>query len=360
MPNRLSGRLPRRLIVVLALAAFAAFAGPALFSSTRALTAAAPQSGYHLLKKIEIGGEGGWDYLTFDSGARRLYVSRQNRVIVIDTDAGKVVGEIPNTNGVHGIAIAADVGKGFTSNGRDNTATVFDLNTLKVLGEAKTGLNPDAIIYDPSSHRAFTFNGSGKSATAIDAKTGEVAGTVNLDGRPEFAAADGKGMVYVNLEDKNAVLAFDAKSLAIKGTWPIAPGERPTGLSIDPKNMRLFIGCGNKKMVVMDAKSGKVVTDLPIGSGVDATAFDPNAALAFSSNGEGTLTVVHEDSPDKFTVVENATTQRGARTMAVDPKTHMVFLATAAFEPAPAPTTENPRPRPKMIPNSFVILVFGN
>jgi DNA-binding beta-propeller fold protein YncE len=311
------------------------------------------------LKKLEIGGDGGWDYLTMDSDGRRLYVSRATRVIVIDVDSGTVAGEIAGTNGVHGIAIASDLGRGFTSNGRDNTATIFDLKTLKKIGDVSTGKNPDAIIYDDASHRVFTFNGGSSDTTAIDAAKGEVAGTIALGGKPEFAAADGKGMVYVNIEDKSEVVAIDSKALTVKARWPLAPGEEPSGMSMDRKTRRLFVGCGNKKMIVMNADNGKVVADLPIGQGVDATAFDPSAKLAYSSNGEGTLTVVREDSPDKFTVLENATTQRGARTMAVDSKTHNVYLATAQFGPPPAPTAERPRPRPAMIPGSFVILVLG-
>lgn len=316
-------------------------------------------AGYHLLKRIEIGGEGGWDYLTVDGAARRLYVSHATRVVVIDIDKGAVVGEIPSTNGVHGIAIAPELGRGFTSNGRDNTSTIFDLKTLNVLGQVKTGTNPDAIIYDPATRRVFAFNGRSADATAIDAAAGTVAGTIALGGKPEFAAADGRGMVYVNIEDKSEVVAIDSKKLTVKARWPLAPGQEPSGMAMDRQTRRLFIGCANKKMIVMNADNGRVVADLPIGDGVDGTTFDPETKLAFSSNGEGTLTVVHEDSADKFAVVENAPTQRGARTLALDPKTHAVFLATAQFGPPPAATPERPHPRPSMVPGSFVILVFG-
>jgi YVTN family beta-propeller protein len=320
---------------------------------------AKPAAGYHLLKRIAVGGEGGWDYLTVDSAARRLYVSHATRVVVIDLDKGAVVGEIPNTNGVHGIAIAPELGRGFTSNGRDNNVTIFDLKTLSVLAQVKTGTNPDAIIYDPASRRVFAFNGRSNDATAIDAASGNVAATIALGGKPEFAVADGKGAVYVNIEDKSEVLAIDSNKLAVKAHWPLAPGEEPSGLAMDRQTRRLFVVCANKKMIVMNADNGHIVTDLPIGQGVDATAFDPETKLAFSSNGEGTLTVVHEDSPDKYTVVENATTQRGARTMALDPKTHTVYLATAQFGPPPAATPDRPRPRPTIVPGSFVVLVFG-
>ena len=315
--------------------------------------------GYHLLKRIEVGGEGGWDYLTVDSAARRLYVSRSTRVMVFDADTGSSVGEIPDTPGVHGIAIADDLGRGFTSNGRDGSVTIFDLKTLKPLSKVKVGTNPDCILYDPETHRVFAFNRGSSDVTAIDAKTGEVAGLIALGGHPEFGVADGKGMVFVNLDDKSEVVAIDSRKLVAKAHWSVAPGEDPSGMAIDRKHMRLFSVCGNKKMTVMDANSGKVIADLAIGGGTDAAGFDPETNFAFSSNGEGTLTVVHQDSADKYAVVENVPTLRGARTMALDPKTHKVYLATAQFGPPPAATPERPNPRPSIVPNSFVILVFG-
>jgi DNA-binding beta-propeller fold protein YncE len=317
------------------------------------------KSQFHLLRKLEIGGEGGWDYLIVDNDMRRLYVSHATRVVVIDADKGAVIGEIPNTNGVHGIAIASELGRGFTSNGRDGTATIFDLKTLKIIGQAKTGRNPDAIIYDPASRRVFAFNGASHDATAIDAESGAVAGSIELGGKPEFAVADGKGLVYVNIEDKSEVVEIDSKNLKVNARWPLAPGEEPSGMAMDRKARRLFIVCSNKKMIVMDADKGRVITSLPIGEGVDAAAFDPEKKLVFASNGEGTLTVVRQDSADKYSVIENATTQRGARTMALDPKTHNVYLPTAQFGPPPAPTPERPHPRPSIMPGSFVILVFG-
>lgn len=316
-------------------------------------------TGYHLLQKIEVGGEGGWDYLTLDNEARRLYVSHATHVIVIDVDKAAIVGDIPNTNGVHGIAIASDLGRGFTSNGRDSKVTIFDLKTLKVLGEATVGKNPDAIIYDISTHRVFAFNRGSSDVTAIEAANGMVVGTIALGGHPEFATADGKGGVYVNLDDKSEVVALDSRKLTVKNRWSVAPGEDPSGMAIDSQHQRLFSVCGNKKMVVSDYIKGVVVTTVPIGTGTDAAAFDPGAKMIFSSNGEGTLTVVREDSGGKYSVVENASTQRGARTMAVDPKTHKVYLATAQFGPAPTATPERPNPRPTMVPGSFVILVFG-
>lgn len=345
------------LVVLLALAGVTAFVDDARAQTP---STARSSSGYHLLKKIEAGGEGGWDYLIVDGAARRLYVSRGTRVMVFDADSGASVGEIPDTPGVHGIAIADDLGRGFTSNGRDGSVTIFDLKTLKPIGKVKVGTNPDCILYDPATRRVFAFNRGSSDVTAIEAKTGEVAGLIALGGHPEFATADGKGMVFVNLDDKSEVVAIDSKKLVAKAHWPVAPGEDCSGMAIDRKHGRLFSVCGNKKMTVMDASTGKVVADLPIGSGPDAAGFDPETSLAFSSNGtDATLTVVHQDSADKYSVVANVPTQRGARTMALDPKTHNVFLATAQYGPPPAATAERPNPRPTVLPNSFVILVFG-
>ena len=317
------------------------------------------QSGYHLLGKIKIGGEGGWDYVTVDSAARRLYVSHSTQVEVLDVDRGTVVGKIPDTKGVHGIALAPELNRGFTSNGREDTVTIFDLKTLAVVGSAKTGKNPDAILYDAASRRVFTFNGGSRDATAIEAASGTVAGTVELGGRPEFAVADGEGTVYVNLEDKSTVVALDSRKLAVKTRWPLAPCEDPSSMAMDKKNGRLFIGCRNRLMAVVDSQSGKVLATLPIGQGVDATVFDPETALVFNSNGDGTITVVQEDSPDKFHGVENVVTQRGARTIALDAKTHKLFLPVAEYGPPPAATPEQPRLRPSIVPDTFTILVVG-
>ncbi|HAF14562.1 MAG TPA: YVTN family beta-propeller domain-containing protein [Blastocatellia bacterium] len=316
-------------------------------------------SGYHLLKKFVLGGEGGWDLLTFDSAAHRLYISRSTHVMVVDADSGAIVGDIPNTPRVHGIAIAPEFGKGFTSNGGDASVTIFDLKTLKTLGQVKVGQNPDAIIYDPASKRIFTFNGGSKDTTAIDAKSGTVAGTLALGGRPELGVADEHGKIFVNLEDKTQVVAFDSRKLTVDATWPLAPGEEPTGIAMDRKHRRLFVVCANKLMAVINADNGKLVTTLPIGSGVDGAGFDAERQLAFSSNGDGTLTVVHEDSPDKFSVAENVVTQRGARTLDVDQKAHRVFLITADFGPPPPATAERPHPRPSIVPGTVTLLVFG-
>lgn len=324
------------------------------------VSASPASADYHLIKKVALGGEGFWDYLTVDVPNRHVFISRGTHVMVVDADTHAVVGDIPDTQGVHGIAIANDLGRGFTSNGRANTVTIFDLKTFKVLGTVPTGQGPDAIIYDPASHRVFTMNGRSGDSTAIDGAEGKVAGTIPLGGRPEFATADGAGHVYANLEDKSMVVAIDSNALKVLNTWPLAPGDSPSGMAIDAAHRRLFSGCHNKMMAIMDADSGKVVATPPIGQGVDANGFDPGTELAFSSNGEGTLTVVHEDAPDKFTLVGNVSTQRGARTMALDTKTHNVYLVTAEFGPAPAPTADQPRPRPSMVPNSFTLLVFGN
>ncbi|HEV2495295.1 MAG TPA: YncE family protein [Terriglobia bacterium] len=315
--------------------------------------------GYHLLTKKVLGGEGFWDYLTCDSTARRLYISRGTHVMVVDADNYDVVGDIPNTDGVHGIALAPEFGHGFISDGRANQVTIFDLKTLKTLGTAPTGEGPDGIIYDPGSKRVFTFNGHGGNSTAIDAATGKVAGTIPLDGRPEFAAADGQGHVYNNLEDKSIVLQIDSRTLKVLNRWPLAPCESPSGMAIDPEHRRLFIGCHNKMMAIVDSDAGKIVATPPIGQGVDANRFDPGTQLAFSSNGDGTLTVIHQDSPDKYSVVESVQTQRGARTMALDRKTHRVFLVTAEFGPPP-PAAPGERRRPSMVPGSFTLLVLGN
>jgi DNA-binding beta-propeller fold protein YncE len=326
-----------------------------MFASTLALAAG---SGYHVVTTYKIGGDGGWDYLTADSDARRLYISRATHVMVLDADSGKSVGDIPDTPGVHGIALAPELGRGFTSNGREGTVSIFDIKTLVVSNKVKVGENPDAILYDPATKRVFTFNGRSQDSSAIDAASGKVLATIKLDGKPEFAASDAKGEVFVNIEDKSELVAIDADKMEVKAKWPLAPCEEPSGLSIDRKNRRLFAGCGNKMMAVVDADSGKVLATPPIGDGVDATTFDPETGLAFASCGEGVLTVVKEDSPGKFSA-ENVPTQQGARTLALDFKTHNVFVVTAKFGPPPAATADNPHPRRSIMPDSFVVLVVG-
>ncbi len=337
---------------------------PVLFSLTvavcRAAGPAAPERSaggpYHFIKEIPIGGEGGWDYLSVDSAGQRLYVSHGSEVVVIDLAKDQVVGVITNTPGVHGLAPAPELGRGFVSCGRESKAAIVDLKTLQILSKVDTGQNPDGMLYEPGQQEAYMFNGRGQSATVIDAKVGKVVATIPLGGKPEFAQADSKaGRVYNNLEDKNEVAVIDTKSHQVVTNWPIARGEEASGMAIDLKNHRLFLGCGgNKTMVMMDSATGKVITSVPIGQGVDANAFDPGTGFAFASCGDGTVTIAHEDTPDKLTVVQTLETQRGSRTMTIDPKTHKIYLAAAKFE-APA---EGQR-RGKMVPDSFKILVYG-
>ncbi len=314
----------------------------------------AANTGYHVITRFQLGGEGGWDYLTVDSEAGRLYISRSTHVMVVDLETGKPAGDIPDTPGVHGIALAPELNRGFTSNGRADTSTIFDLKTLKVIGQVKTGANPDAIVYDPFSGLVFTFNGRSQDATLFNAATGEVVKTLALGGKPEFAAADGKGKVYVNIENTSEAAEIDSQKLLVTKRFSLKPGDEPTGMAIDQKRHRVFSGCHNKLMTVLDVESGKVAAMVPIGERVDGNGFDRELGLAFSSNGDGTLTVVRESSPGKFEVAETVTTQAGARTMAIDPKTHNIYLPTAEF----APTTD-PKARPKIVEGSFVVLVVG-
>jgi len=316
--------------------------------------------GYHVVHRFVLGGDGGWDYLTLDTASRRLYIARSTRVMVIDADSGTVVGEIPNTPGVHGVALVPALHRGFASAGRDRSVSMFELGSLRPLATVKTtGGNPDAIVYEPATRRVFTFNGAGANTTAIDATSPGVVGTVALGGKPEFAVAPGDGRIFVNIEDRSELVTLDARALAVTARWPLKPCEEPTGLALDARHDRLFVGCSNRLMAVVDASAGRVVATLPIGGGVDGVAFDPGTGLAFSSNGEGTLTVVREVTPDSFVVAENVPTQRGARTLALDPQRHNVFVVTAEFGPAPAPTPEQPRPRPSIVPGSFVVLVLA-
>jgi DNA-binding beta-propeller fold protein YncE len=313
-----------------------------------------------VLRALKVGGEGGWDYVTLDAEARRIYLPRSTRVMVLDLD-GKTIGEIADTPGVHGVALAPALDRGFTSNGRGDSVTIFQLSTLKVLQIVKvTGGNPDAILFEPSTQRVFTFNGSGKNATVFEAATGKVLGTIPLGGKPEFPAADGRGCIFVNIEDTHQIAVLDAKAMKELHRWDIAPLEDPTGLALDDAHHRLFAVGGNQLMAVVDAQSGKVVKTLPIGKGADAAAFDAATQTVYSSNGDGTLTLIHEDSPNAFTVLASVPTKRGARTMALDPKTHQIFLPAAEYGPAPAATPEQPRPRPAMVKDSFHLLVVGN
>ncbi len=312
--------------------------------------AAAAGSGYQAARTLAIGGEGGWDYVTVDAAGRRLFVSHGNEVEVVDLKSGKVTGKIPDTQGVHGIAVASAAGRGYVSNGRTDNVTMFDLKTLKTLGTIPTGKKPDAIIYDKADGVVMSFNGESGSTTVIDAATGKVNGTIDLGGGPEFAVADGKGKVYVNLEDKSEILQLDPKALKVDQRWPLKPCEEPSALSMDQASRRLFVGCRNKMMAVVDADTGKVVATVPIGRGVDAGRFDPKTKFAFASCGDGTTTVVHEDSPDKFTVVDTLTTKVSARTMELDPVTHNIYLPFAEVTPAPGGG------RPKIVPGTFAVL----
>ncbi len=322
-----------------------------------AVVAVAAGPGYHVVHTYKLGGEGGWDYLISQPSAHRLFISRGTHVIVFDTQSGKTVGEIADTPGVHGIAFAPELGLGFVSNGREGTVSIFDLKTLKTSKKVKVEQNPDAIIYDPATKRVFAFNGRSHSASVVDAEKGDVLQTIKLDGKPEFAASDEKGEVFVNIEDKSELVAIDSNKMAIKSTWSLAPCDEPSGLAMDVKNRRLFVGCDNKMMAVVNADDGKVLATPAIGEGVDATAFDPGTGLAFASCGEsGVLTVVKEESPEKFTVAENVTTKQGARTMALDTKTHNVYTVTAKFGPPPAPTATDPHPRHAILPGTFEVI----
>jgi len=322
-----------------------------------------PEGGYRLLKKYDLGAAPGgkeyWDYITFDSSTRRLYISHNTEVKVVDADSGKVVGSIPDLKRVHGIALVADVGRGFISDGGADEVVVFDPKTLKVSGHIKTGGNPDCIIYDPASKHVFTMNGKTNDSSVIDPATATIVGTIPMGGRPEYAVADGKGMIYDNIEDKNEVVALDSRSLTIKARWPIAPAEEPTAMDMDVKHKRLFIGGRNKILAIMDADSGKVVQTFPIGAGVDTNIYEPATGLVFTAVREGTLHIFHEDSPDKFSVVQSIQTEFGARNMALDPKTHKLFIDTADFAPAGAATAEQPNPQPTPVSGTFRLLVYG-
>ena len=319
---------------------------------------ASPQ--YRLAREVSLPGDDGWDYLTFDDAAHRLFIARGTQVQVVDTDHLTLLGAIADTPGVHGVALATDVGHGYISAGRSGTIVVFDLKTLARLKEIKaTGENPDAIIYDSATHRVFSFNGRGRNATVIDVNTDEVSATIPLDAKPEFAVADGKGRVYVNLEDKSSIAQIDAQHATVTAVWPISGCESPTGLSIDLTGQRLYAGCGNKVMAVLDAKSGHTIGTAPIGGGVDGAKYDSGTHLAFASCGEGVLTVIATGAGGKPEVAQSLTTQRGARTIALDEHAHRIFTVTANFGPPPVATPENPHPRPAIQPGTFRLLVIA-
>jgi DNA-binding beta-propeller fold protein YncE len=319
-----------------------------------------------------LGGDGGWDYLEVDPATHHVFISRGTHVMVIDDNA-KIIGDIPDTAGVHGIALAPEFNRGFITDGQANQFTIFDLATFKTIGTAATDRGPDGIVYDPASKRVFSMNGAGNSATAVDAATGNVVGTVQLGGRPEFPAADGKGHVFANLEDKSELVELDSKTLTILNTWPLAPCESPSGLAIDAEHERLVVGCHNNLMAFVDGTNGKVVATVPIPSGVDANRFDPITGFAFAStgSGDGAITIAHEDSPDKFTLVDTVPTMSGARTMAIDYSDHTIYTVSAQMQPAPAPSADatqvapttgaagggRPGRRP-MVPGTFTVLIF--
>jgi DNA-binding beta-propeller fold protein YncE len=331
-------------------------------ASPPAETAQGTPPSYHLITEIAIGGDvASWDYLSEDVVARRLYVSNGTRVVVIDMDDNTVVGEIPDLSGVHGFAVAHDLGRGFASDGRENKVAVVDLNTLEVLARVDTGENPDGILYVPGFDEVYAFNGRGHSATVIAAATGEVVATIPLSGKPEFAVFDPQaGRIYNNIEDQNEIAVIDPVTHEVVATWPIAPGEAASGLAIDLEHHRLFAVCENEMMVMLDSQTGEVVATAPIGSGTDAARFDPQTQLVFSSNGEGTVTIAHEASPSELTVVQTLETASSARTMTLDPTTHRIYLSVADFGEAPPPDASGARRRAPMVPGSFRVLVYGS
>jgi YVTN family beta-propeller protein len=325
--------------------------------------AARPEGGYHLLKKIDLGeapgGKEYWDYLTLDRSTRHLYISHNTEVKVVDIDSGTVVGSVGDLKRVHGIALVPGLEHGFISDGGADEVVVFDIKTLKTTGHIKTGGNPDCIIYDPASKHVFTMNGKTSDASVIDPKTETVVATIPMGGRPEYAVADGKGMIYDNIEDKNEVVALDSRANTVKSRWPIAPAAGATAIDLDVKHNRLFIGGRNKVLAIMDTGTGKVVQNFPIGDGVDTNIYDPSTGLLFTAVREGALHIFHEDSPDHFSVVETVKTEFGARNMALDPKTHHLFIDTADFGAAPAATAEQPNPQPVPTPGTFRLLIYG-
>jgi DNA-binding beta-propeller fold protein YncE len=331
--------------------------GLVLLASMQAMEA----QSFKFLKSIPIGGEAGWDYLSVDAKARKLYVTHATKIVIVDLTSDKVVGEIADTPGVHGFAIASDLDRGFSSNGKESKVSVVDLNTAKTITKVETGENPDAILFEPTNSEVYAFNGRGKSATVIDAKNSKVVVTVPLAGKPEFATADALGgRVFCNIEDKNEVAVIDIKTHAVTASWPLAPGEEPSGMAFDAVHHRLFVGCGNRLMTMLDSDTGKVVAKTTIGAGVDACAFDDAMQLAFASCGDGTITIVKEEALDKLAVVQTLTTERGARTMALDPATHRIYTCTAQVAPDTGPSpSPGERRRPNYVPGTFHVLVYG-
>jgi DNA-binding beta-propeller fold protein YncE len=331
----------------------------AAFMFSFALAAPEAHAGYHIASIIQVGGEGSWDYLEPDPISRRLFVTHKDHVVVINMDTLKVVGDIPDSPGMGGVALSRELNRGFTANGAEDKIGVFELDTLKPITKWNaTGKRPNQIAYEPATQRVFSFNSTGRNVTVFDARTGEVLSTIDVDGRTEFYALDGKGMIYDALEDKSTVIAIDARAMKVVATYSLAPNDGPSGMSMDPKTRRLFVPTHSRAFLVLDADSGKILASFPIGEGNDAAKFDAGTQLAFASSGDGSLTVIHEDGKDKFSLVQTVKTEVGARTMAVDPKTHRVFMPTADFIPAPPATPDNPKPHRSTAPGSFRILVL--
>jgi len=340
---RMKRHLANLIAVLIALSAILANAG----------ASSAPENRYRFLKEIHIGGEGGWDYLSIDSAAHRLYVTHATRIVVIDTDKDSIVGEIADTPGVHGFALAPELGRGFSSNGKEAKVSIVDLKTLKTVAKVSTSENPDAILYEPQRQEVFAFNGRGKSATVFEAKTGKVVATIPLPGKPEFATADSRaGFVYGNIEDKNEVAVIETETHRLAETWPTAPGEEPSAMALDLAHHRLFIGCGNQLMLMMDSTNGKIVASIPIGKEVDAAVFEAATQLVFSSNGEGTVTIARETSPEKLELLQTLSTEASARTMALDPLSHKIYLMSAKIGPVQ-------EKHPEVVNGTQKILVYG-
>ena len=315
---------------------------------------------YQFLSEIKIGGEGGWDILNIDSEAGRLYLSHSTKVVVVNLDHSNLAGEINDTPGVHAFMPIPELQRGFSSNGKESKSSVVDLTTHKTLSKVETGQNPDAIAYEPERGEVYVFNHTANSATVIDAKHATLVATIQLGGSPEFAVADpNTDRIYCNLEDKSEVAVIDVAKHEVIARWPLAPGEEPTGIALDPVHHRLFAACHNKMMVMLDTETGKVVANVPIGAGTDGAAFDDATQLAFASCGDGTTTIAKEEGPDKLTVVQTLKTERGARTMALDPKTHRIYLPTAQFQPPPSPAPGATPARPLIVPDTLKLLVYG-
>ncbi|HEV2046211.1 MAG TPA: hypothetical protein VGQ95_06395 [Chthoniobacterales bacterium] len=321
---------------------------------------AAAEDVYKFATEIPIGGEGGWDILTIDSSAHRLYLSHATKVVVVDLTKNAVVGEIADTLGVHGFVVAPELQRGFSSNGKEAKTSVVDLKTLKTISKIDTGESPDALVYEPRRGEVYVFNHKGNSVTVIDAKAAKVVSTIQLGGAPEFAAVDSKaGRVYCNLEDKSEVAVIDMAKGEVVARWPVAPGEEPGGIALDAAHHRLFAGCHNKMMAMLDTETGKVIATVPIGERVDGCAFDDATQLVFASCGDGTTTIAKEETPQKLTVVQTLQTERGARTMTIDPQTHRIYLPSAQFQPPPSPSPGASPARPTIVPNTLKLLIYG-